>query len=408
MLLIKLKLPITVFVVILLILTRSGENLFSTGPDELNLCDRGDIINNSISFFTTASEYNSLKPTDGVKISLVNCKTIINGDTLLAEGISTRGGSTLLFRRKSYSFSLSSPASFRHGERKEKLKKFYAVSLSMDKNYRSNHLAFEMMNKTGLFDLFNSYGQLHINGKCEGICMVIERPEDWAIGKKNSPFIIRRGYNHLIDKMEYSKVSERSEVENYADYFNLIYSSLKKHNGEDLYKTLNQWIDLDNYMKWLAFNFLVRNGDYTDEVFLYIDPTINKFRIIPWDYDDLFLPYPHEGKEKSRRILGDRMIFSSEDQLDIKIATDPYLYKIYLVQLKELLEQLPAETLKEIFENTYAELYPYYSDNEIISMSEFDSHKGTSLSGLENDLRSLYKQLNPFYSFYLNYLKAMN
>ena len=74
------------------------------------------------------------------------------------------------------------------------------------------------------------------------------------------------------------------------NYYKLIYKSLKKQNGEELYKTLNQWIDLDNYMKWLAFNFLVRNGDYTDEVFLYIDPEINKFKIIPWDYDDLFLP----------------------------------------------------------------------------------------------------------------------
>ena len=37
--------------------------------------------------------------------------------------------------------------------------------------------------------------------------MVIERPEDWAMKKKNSPLIIRRGYNHTIDKMEYSKIS---------------------------------------------------------------------------------------------------------------------------------------------------------------------------------------------------------
>jgi spore coat protein H len=379
-------------------------------PDEneLNLTDKGRTIENSISFFTAEADYENLKVTDGVKISLGNCKTIINGDTLSAEEISTRGGSTLLFRRKSYSFTLKSEATFHHGKKEETFKKFYALSLSMDKNYSSNRLAIGMMKKIGLIDLFYSFGEMHINGNCEGICMVIERPEDWAMKKKNSPLIIRRGYNHTIDKMECSKILEKSEAEKFENHYKLIYKTLKKHNGEELYNTLNQWIDMDNYMKWLAFNYLVRNGDYTDEVFLYIDPEINKFKIIPWDYDDLFLPSPHEGKEERRRILGDKLIFSSEDQLDIKIATDPYLYRRYLIQFREALEQLSVETLKEAFENTYAELYPYYSDNEIISMSKYDSHKETSLPRLEKDLKTLFEQLKSTYSYYLEYLKSIN
>jgi spore coat protein H len=379
--------------------------IFITDENELNLTDRGKRIENSIAFLTSKPHYENLKITDGTKFSLGKCQTIINGDSLSAEDISTRGGSTLQFRRKSYSFTLTSDATFYHGKRIEKLKKFYALSLSMDKDYSSNRLAYEMMKKTGLFDLFYSFGEVHINGNCEGICMIIERPEDWALKKKNSPFIIRRGYNQAIDKMEFSKLVDRSEAQNFENYFKLIYKSLKKSSGEELYKTLSQWVDLDNYMKWLAFNFLVRNGDYTDEVFFYIDPGINKFRIIPWDYDDLFLPSPHEGREESREILGNKMIFSSEDKLDVKIATDPYLYKKYLVQLRETLEQLPASTLKEVFENTYAELYPYYSVNEIISMSKSDSHKETSLSNLKNDLGALYTQLITVYAFYLDNLK---
>lgn len=375
------------------------------GIDDLNLTDRGMTIENSISFFITEADYESLKITDGGKISLANTLTIINRDTLSSEEINSRGGSTLLFRRKSYSFSVKSGASFLHGECKEKLRKFYALSLSMDKNYCRNRLSFEMMKKIGLFSLFYSFGELHINGNSEGICMVIERPEDWALKKKNSPFVIRRGYNHTIDKMGFGKINEKSEASNYTNYINLIYKSLKKHDGEELYNALSQWIDLENYMKWLAFNFLVHNGDYTDEVFLYIDPELKKFKIIPWDYDDLFLPAPHEGKAESYKILGEKLIFSSEDKLDIKIATDPYLYNIYLRQLKEILEQLNTETLKEVFENTYAELYPYYSDNELISMSKFDSHKETSLSALENDLGSLFEQLKATYSVYLDYLR---
>ena len=265
-----------------------------------------------------------------------------------------------------------------------------------------------MMEKIHLFGLFYSFGELYINGESQGICMVIERPEDWAIKKKNSPLIIRRGYNETVDKMEPGKEVAEKEVKNFAGYYKLIYKSLRKYKGEELYRQLTQWIDLDNYMQWLAFNFLVRDGDYTDEVFLYIDPETNKFRIIPWDYDDLFLPAPHEGNRESRKVLGDKMIFSSEDELDVRIATDPYLYKVYLQNLKEIVDQLPAEVLKEVFENTYAELYPYYSKNELIRMSVYDSHRETNMSILENDMRSLFMQLEALYNYYSVYLKSLN
>jgi len=44
---------------------------------------------------------------------------------------------------------------------------------------------------------------------------------------------------------------------------------------------LSKWVDIDSYLKWLAFNFLVRNGDYTDEVYFFADPGTGKFNIIP-------------------------------------------------------------------------------------------------------------------------------
>jgi spore coat protein H len=377
-------------------------------PMELNLADRGRSIENSICFFTSKSEYENLKLKEGIKKYLKNVRTIVNGDTLLAEEIRTRGGSTMLFRRKSYSFTLKTEATLRCGEKREKFRRFYALSLSMDKNYTNNRMAYEMMEKVHLFGLFYSFGELYINGESQGICMVIERPEDWAIKKKNSPLIIRRGYNESVDKTEQGKTVAEQDVKNFAGYYKSIYKSLKKYNGEELYNQLSQWIDLDNYMKWLAFNYLVRNGDYTDEVFLYIDPKINKFRIIPWDYDDLFLTAPHEGKAESRKVLGSKLIFSSEDVLDVKIASDPYLYSNYLRNFKEILDQLPAETLKEVFENTYSELYPYYSKNEIIGMSAYDSHRETNLTILEKNMRSLFGQLEALFNFYSVYLKNPN
>lgn len=376
--------------------------------DKLNLTDQGRKIENSVSFNLTNSDYKHIQATSGQKVSVKATTLVINWDTLEPTEIKTRGKSTLYFRRKSYSFTLKSEASFRHGERVDSFKKFYILSLSMDKHYSSNRLAFSMMEAAKIFDLFYSYSELRINGKSEGICMIIERPEDWAMKKMDSPVIIRRGYNNSIDKIKAGKNTESDKSKKYRSYFRQIYSSLNKYEGEELYKTLSNWLDMNLYMKWLAFNFFVRDGDYTDEVFFFIDPLSDKFSIIPWDYDDLFLIAPHEGNAENRKILSDKLFFSTEDLLDKKIVTDPFLYKIYLIQFGELMQQLSPGVIKSIFESTYGELYPYYSNSEIISQSKYDRYKNSDLPALKRDMQALYEQLLFYRNIYLKYLASSN
>ena len=365
-------------------------------PDilNLNLEDKGINIENTILLNISASDYEALQITTGEKIRIKAKQLIINGDTLDAEEISTRGQSTLQFKRKSLSFRLKSQASFRHGEKARSFKKFSILNLAMDKYYSHNRLAFEMMENAGIFNLFYSYCEIKINGRSEGIFMIIERPEEWALNTEKSPLVIRRGYNHKIDKIKTDNKTDRAETKRYVSYYRQIYSALDKYEGEELYNTLSAWIDIDFYMKWLAFNFFVRNGDYSDEVFFYIDTEINKFRIIPWDYDDIFALTPHEGAAESKKHIGNKLLFSSEDQLDKKIASDPYLYKIYLSRMKEVLENFSPAVLKKIFENVYSELCPYYSVSEVISNSQYDQFKDASDENLKSYLLTIYLGLS--------------
>ena len=370
----------------------------------LTLADSDRKIENTISIDLSKSEIESVQAITGEKVNIRTNNLIINGETLKPEDISTRGQTTLQFKRKSFSFKLNSSASFRHGEKIKKLKKFILVNLSMDKYYIRNRLAFEMMNKIKLFDLFYTFCDLRINGKSEGIFMIIERPEDWAMHKANSPLVLRRGYDHKIEKIMTDKMVERVENKKYQDTYSQIYKTLNKYEGEELYNNLSKCIDLDNYMKWLAFNYFVHNGDYSDEVFFYIDPKIGKFRIIPWDYDDIFAAAPHEGKVNNKKVVGDKLIFSSEDLLDVKIAQDPYLYNIYLTTLRRMLDELSLPELKVIFEDTYAELFPYYSETEIISNSKYDVYKDANLENLKSEIVTVYLGLKGARDNYLEYL----
>jgi spore coat protein H len=392
--------------ILFLILTNSYSQEIQKDGHNLEFQNRERKIENVICLYISDSQYENLRSTTGEKAKVRTNLLIINGDTIKPRDITTRGQSTLMFRRKSLSISLKSDVVFRHGDRSESLKKFSLLNLSMDKYYCRNRIAFEMMETLGIFNLFYSFCELRINDLSEGIFMIMETPENWAIRDKNAPLVLRRGYDHNIEKTKNGKNGDRATNKKYLGNYRELYRSLDKDTGEGLYTLLSEYIDLEGYMKWLAFNFLVHNGDYSDEVFFYIDPEIEKFRIIPWDYDDIFAITPHEGKEQRNKILGDKLIFSSEDLLDQKIAVDPYLYERYLKMFKEVLDELSPELLINVIENSYAELYPFYSTEEIISNSKFDYYKDASLENLKDYLLSVYMSLSASRNIYLDYFKT--
>jgi spore coat protein H len=370
--------------------------------------DSGIRIENTIHLKISAFEYDKLRSTTGEKVEIGTRKIIINGDTLEPNEVSTRGKSTLMFKRKSLNFKLKSKASFRHGDRTESLKKFCLLSLSMDRYYCRNRLAFEMMDTLGIFNLFYSFCELRINDKSEGVFMIVERPEDWALKERKSPLVLRRGYGHKIEKIKAENKADRAATKGYVDNYRQIYRSLGDYEGEELYAVLLEYIDLDFYMRWLAFNYLVHNGDYSDEVFFYLDPEIKKYRIIPWDYDDIFATTPHEGSKQRNEIMGGKLMFSTEDLLDKKIATDPFLYEVYLKCLKEVLETLSPDLLKQVIQNSYAELYPFYKNEEIISNAQFDYYRDTGMETFKIYLSEIYLSLINFRTSYLTYLDNRN
>ena len=360
---------------------------------ELYLMDTSQTIENRIEIHLSKAVYQKIKHNDGTNVFLGKPLTLINGDTVEVKKLHTRGKSTLYLRRKSYSFSLKNKASLNYSGKADEFKKFYSISLNSDKNYIRNRLAFGLMKEIQLFELFYSFCEIRINETSEGIYLLIERPQDWALKKKNSPMVLRRGYGHKIEKIRTAKNMDKTGINKYKNTYQQIYKTLNKYEGKLLYDKLSEWIDLELYMKWLSFNFLIRNGDYTDEVYFYIDPVAGIFKIIPWDYDDIFATQPHEGREGMRIDLEAKFIFSGEDLLDRKIALDPFLYQKYLFQLKELLDQLTPFRIKLVFEQTYAELYPFYIDEEIIGMSRYDAHQNVSINSLSSDLKRLFSGL---------------
>lgn len=379
-------------------------NSFSTDENP-RLLDTLRSIENCIDLYVANAEYRKILEVTGEKFYLRNAAAIINKDTFKVSDFHTRGNTTLHLRRKSFSIQLDQNAKLYGYGKPQESDEFYAISLSMDKYYFRNRISFGMLREIQLFDLFFSFSEFRMNDETQGIYLLLERPQDWALLRNHSPCIIRRGFDQKIEELKSGKGVGKAEVSAFRKQFKSLYKALNKYEGQALYDTLSQWIDLEMYMKWLAFNYYLYNGDYTDEIYFYPIPGSGRFRIIPWDYDDVFASQPHEGSITKLNAIGHKLLYSSEDKLDMKIASDPFLYDRYLNNLHQIMKSLTPNKIRIVFENAYAELYPYYRNEKIIGMSIYDEHPDATLENMKSDMLGLFQKLILRRTSILNYLE---
>lgn len=316
----------------------------------------------------------------------------MDGLKLDLDEIRTRGRTALYFQRKSYMVKLKQPITLSRpdGSKRKNLNRFKLISMSMDYTYIEHRIGYGLLEEEGIMPLFYRFAELKINGSTQGIYLLVEDPESYY-RDHGSEYIIRRGYNNSISDSEYEANLHFIPREDYTARYLQIYTTLPLLQGEALYEALNQRLNLEQYFIKMGIDYLLQNGDYTDELYLYalVQQDEIRFNIIPWDYDDLFRSYPHEvgktwgtGKLFGDRYyashqdildeIGDKMVFSIEDDLDYIIAMDPYLYERYHSCLGSMTEQLDGSDLDALFEQLRQELLPYYNRKELVEQSRFD------------------------------------
>ena len=362
---------------------------------ELNLLSTNKKIEHVFHITMSKKDFKKLSKTENIeKNYLSNCLITYNKDTLSVKKLELRGRSSMRFIRKSFSVKLNNKIAVSKNGMIHKFKKFNLISLSMDHNYYRNKVAFDLMSHLKLFNLYYAFTEVIINDKTQGIYLIVQKPKNYALKNENANFMLRRDYENKIKKTYYLG-DDTTFKSKYEEAFLTIYNELMQKEGQEFYEELSETLDVEQYFTWMAFNFLIGNRDYTDEVFFFNKASGDniKFGIIPWDYDDVFLDNPHEGYIIRFLNFGDKLAFSSEDALDYKLITNEYTYTKYLQTLAGVVEEISVSVLKDVFELTYQELYPYYCKKDILKMSKVDKYGKTNLSSLEIDMQNTYKWL---------------
>lgn len=352
-------------------------------------------LQNVISFHLKEHEVNTLhrtfKPDD--KLKFYHVKTEINSISTKVSRIKVRGNSSKIYRRKSFAIKLPEAFPFYTPTDTLLLKKFYAVSLNMDKDYIRNAISYDVLGSFQICIPDHFFSVLNINDSSEGIYMIYYPPPDFALDNCDSHFVLRRGYNASIDNI-YSDNLSKKEIKEYKRTFKMIYSEvIQKYHGHQLYDSLSAKLDLKNYFDWIAFNYLFNNGDYTDEVYFYWSTDDSRFKILPWDFDDILSNTPHEGMKARDESIKNRLFFSLEDKLDLAMVEDSYVYNEYLKEFHNFLQQFTPEELKSKLESIYRQLVPYYRNQNIIEQSKFDKYGLTNLSILKEDLNVIFNMI---------------
>lgn len=303
-------------------------------------------------------QYSSLLQSKGRKISLKNPVMIVQGDTAKVKEIHSRGNNSLTFEHKSLSIDLNHAVKVPIGGKETSLKKFDLLNLVMDKNLWHNRWAFLCMQHVSLFPLMQTYSPVWINDQPQGIYLLVEKPRHYITSAIKSPYLLRRGIDHTVAD-EYIETPSKEDAKKYKLQFTSLYDDINKLHGKELYDRLNAKVNLDRYFKWIAFNYLIMNGDYADELYLYISPSDARYEVIPWDYDDILRPVPHEGMAARNAVEGfkSKYIFSSEDPLDRAIAADQVLYAHYLESFRDLLTNLDEATITRLAVQVREELH---------------------------------------------------
>ncbi len=244
-----------------------------------------------------------------------------------------RGGSTLNLPRKNFRINL-----FRaHKTGKDiTFKKFYLISMAQDKGEFRMRFSYLLLKELGLFPGYNEYVAVYVNGAPQGLYLFVERPVD-AI-RRTAPdtvFVARGG--RLKD------VKYRGREPEALALLKRFVSAQTIRDPEQRFHEYKTILDMDSYLKWIAFNSLVKNGDSRGEYFCYeARPEKKRFGIIglmAWDYDGIMSPVAHP-----ERSFEDPLMYACEEPIDFFIKQNPELYSRY----KQILRAMLTDTMTTI------------------------------------------------------------
>jgi spore coat protein H len=167
-----------------------------------------------------------------------------------------------------------------------------------DPSLSRNKLSLDFFHQIGVKAPSSKHVLLYINGTCNGIYLELESFDQYLLQKRNwadGPIIYATNYyanfslltpeNKLKSRLNdgYTvKYGTKSDLAHLEQFIVMINTA----NNEKFSEKISNFLDIDQYFKWLAGVVCTQNFDgFIHNYALYRDRDLNRYEITPWDYD---------------------------------------------------------------------------------------------------------------------------
>lgn len=277
--------------------------------------------------------------------------------------ISYRGSYTRKFRKRSYFIEFIEPDFFMSG------REIHLNAEYRDPSIIRNKLSLDFFHDLGVLSPSSYHVNLVRNGVRKGVYLVLESVDDLFLKNRDLPigpiyYAVNNNANFSFTRDSRKK---RSRISGYKrkfgteeddDTLRKLLNVINKTSELEFSKMINEYIDLDKYLGWLAGAVCTMNNDgFTHNYALYQNGETGLYEIIPWDYDATW----------GRRVDGGRMAYDyvpiqgkEGNYLSYRILEDSEFKRRYKKRLEELIETLfTVDYMKKKIEPLHQELRPH-------------------------------------------------
>lgn len=280
-----------------------------------------------------------------------------------------RGQSTIECARRSWSIDFDG-ADARHLFSGSGADEFLLVSMCADPGYVHQIIGASVMKQFGVWNLESATVELRVDGESHGVYLAIEKLDDEVRNDRTGvTSVVRRGYDiaGIATEVEFAA----DDVDAIARYDSVL-ASTEGVSGGDLVEALGQRLDLEQYLRWIAVNVALGNGDYIDEVFFIAESSVDEahevtdyYTVHGWDPDGIFSPCHREGRFEIDDPNG--LLVCTESVLDQRIFADPVIYDRYVDVLEEVLGSLEADRFGALASAAADSVTRWFDDSDLLA-----------------------------------------
>ncbi len=273
--------------------------------------------------------------------------------------IGYRGHSSRKYPKKSYDILLPQHPFF-HGATEIHLNAEYT-----DISLLRNKLSLDFFNEIGVVSPKSTHVFLRINGETKGVYLQIESFDEVFLKERKMPigpifYAINDDANFSILTPE-KKVKKKLEdgyfikagIDHDLTFLRELIFFINSASSEDFCHSIEKYINIENYLKWLAGIVCVQNFDgFIHNYSLYLNTETNKFEIAPWDCNGTW------GRDINGELLSyDYIPFTGYNTLTARILDTPSFKEKYHHILRNIVNStFTSDTLRPILMNLHTNL----------------------------------------------------